>query len=781
MSKHNYQGALRLYIRGDKDEVAVFVRELMNKSDASYQIPQKVVRPLTDELAEAEVTMGDVSSLWLDELNGQWPALRLKGLLKPDKGRCVRLSSRGGKERISYTLRHETDAGKAMPRPSWWEQDSLFITETLPDGTLRLKACPRRDKIMHVPDTVTAIAAKAFYHNTDIEELWLPPQVTSVGKDAFAGCGKLTVFCPPDSAGEAAALNAGISVCTEPASPQGLLLQIKHRYAYHLSEDGAVIDGYRGQERDALIPCSIEGRPVTAIGPKAFENKELLASVSIPDSVTYIGSAAFRGCRSLTRLRLPSALRRIGFDAFEACSGLTEVDLPEGVTALGYGAFERCGNLRSVSLPASIRRVDGDPFIGTPWFYDQPDGCIYANSILIAFKGEEKEVVIAPGTTAIAGWAFADHDEIRSIRIPDSVKAIGESAFEGCSHLREITLPAGLTAISNSAFEGCERLSRIDIPDSVVYLGHRAFKDCHKLSCLPAMAGVRSLGMSVFWGCRGLAEVIVPSHVQDIGWGAFAKCPHLRRAIVENEDCRVSDHAFDEDPQLDEAFIPGLVLKDMEHRRRVYYALLFCSTDHPRKEAESAAYTAYIRRQKKEIFAACLQKDKAAWLAKACRIAPPDLPETDELTETATGQRRTECTSFLLEYKHRHFSPAQIAAYESKRLDADFRPPTVAELRRSWIIHDNGDGTAAINGYKGYDADIVLPDAVGRKPVTAIGKKAFCRQRTVRELRSVTIPESVTFIGEQAFAGCEKMTIYAQSGSYAAAYAIDNHIPLKAE
>lgn len=65
------------------------------------------------------------------------------------------------------------------------------------------------------------------------------------------------------------------------------------------------------------------------------------------------------------------------------------------------------------------------------------------------------------------------------------------------------------------------------------------------------------------------------------------------------------------------------------------------------------------------------------------------------------------------------------------------------------------DNTAVIvKRYKGTAADVTIPSRSKGKPVTAIGRAAFHGS----SFTSVTIPDSVTFIGEAAFADCSNLT-----------------------
>ena len=67
---------------------------------------------------------------------------------------------------------------------------------------------------------------------------------------------------------------------------------------------------------------------------------------------------------------------------------------------------------------------------------------------------------------------------------------------------------------------------------------------------------------------------------------------------------------------------------------------------------------------------------------------------------------------------------------------------------------NNGDGTVTITGYTGPVTAVTIPNTINGLPVTSIGYDAFYNGATPGPgiLTSVTIPDSVTSIGDFAFA-----------------------------
>ena len=230
-------------------------------------------------------------------------------------------------------------------------------------------------------------------------------------------------------------------------------------YAYALFDDGTVeITSYGGADTEIVIPDTLDGKPVTAIGERAFYYSLSLTSVTIPDSVTHISQKAFSCCFQLTSITLPSGLTAIESGTFDLCKFLTTIDIPDSVAAIADDAFIGCKALQSFTLSPNH-----------PYFFLADDAlCRTADSTLLLYPNarENRTYRIPDGIAAISAYAFYDCDLLESVVIPDSITQIPERAFYGCSALASVSLPDSLTEIGNGAFSNCTALTLTVTPDS---------------------------------------------------------------------------------------------------------------------------------------------------------------------------------------------------------------------------------------------------------------------------------------------------------------------------
>ncbi len=124
--------------------------------------------------------------------------------------------------------------------------------------------------------------------------------------------------------------------------------------------------------------------------------------------------------------------------------------------------------------------------------------------------------------------------------IPDTtngypVTIIGPLAFFDGS-LTNITMGTNVTDIEQDAFYYCTGLTSITIPNSVTNIGNAAFGSCSSLSHVTIGTRVTSIGNAAFADCPRLTEVMIPKSVANIGSGAFANCSSLTSITVDEQN-----------------------------------------------------------------------------------------------------------------------------------------------------------------------------------------------------------------------------------------------------
>ena len=257
---------------------------------------------------------------------------------------------------------------------------------------------------------------------------------------------------------------------------------------------------------------------VTGIGYCAFNYCSNLTSVAIPNTVTSIGGYAFYRCSGLSSIAIPNYVTSIGNGAFEYCSGLTSITIPNYVTAIGSYAFYYCNGLTSITIPNSVTSIGDNAFGGC----NNLNYNVYGNAYYIGNTDNPYWVLIKTKSTsitscdinnnckAISSYAFSDCNKLTAITIPNTVTSIGSYAFNDCSSLAEITISNSVTSINSYTFSGCNKLASIIIPNTVTSIGYGAFNNCSNLESITIPNSVKSIGDGAFYGCSSLESISLP-------------------------------------------------------------------------------------------------------------------------------------------------------------------------------------------------------------------------------------------------------------------------------
>ena len=235
-------------------------------------------------------------------------------------------------------------------------------------------------------------------------------------------------------------------------------------FAYTAADGEVTITEYIGTSEHVLIPDTIDGLPVTALGHRAFYEKTV-TTVVVPDSVTEIGAACFSGDNYLVSLKLPDGLKRLPPASLESCMRLYDFDLPQSLEKIYSSVFEFNYYLTHLTLPSSLTEIEQQNFIGlyglqsltlaednAAFKLDETNGLLMTadgTRLLHCFSDivPAEEIILTEGVKIVDPFAFHYDYDVKRIVLPEGVETIGAMAFAMCPNLTEIVIPASVTDI----------------------------------------------------------------------------------------------------------------------------------------------------------------------------------------------------------------------------------------------------------------------------------------------------------------------------------------------
>lgn len=136
------------------------------------------------------------------------------------------------------------------------------------------------------------------------------------------------------------------------------------------------------------------------------------------------------------------------------------------------------------------------------------------------------------------------------------VTTIGNRAFQNCTALTNVTIPNSIKTIRSRAFYGCTALTNVTIPNSVTTIENDAFQNCKNLERVE----INSQGTSsCFKGLTSIKQIIIGNNVTDISDYAFAGCSSLTSVTIGERVSRLGYHSFADCPSLTSIKIPSSV------------------------------------------------------------------------------------------------------------------------------------------------------------------------------------------------------------------------------
>jgi len=432
-------------------------------------------------------------------------------------------------------------------------------------------------KTVELPTSITVIPERAFYYCEGLVTVTIAEPVVTIGSEAFDSCTMLETINF-----NAKALTT-VDSYFSPFSASGFDIKDK---TINIGAGVTVIPAYlfRGMKIKAVNFA--EGSVCAVISEGAFVDSTL-PHIALPDSVKTIGKSAFGGCFSLESIDLGNGVETIGNGAFRVCEKLTSISFPDSVISIGENACIECDALRSITFGKGLKTIGQlafrdcfaleeiifnavamNDFTANPYLFGAtsrtsngvtvtigacvtriPD-YIFHNSGNSNFDDSKIiKVVFEQRSTCeyIGSYAFADCRDITEFVIPDSVRSLGKNVFSACRGLSSLTIGAGVEEIGDGLVAGCSALSKVELSEGIRTIGYGAFLGCDAIERIVIPNSVTSIGERAFYECDGLKEITIGAGVKTIGKNAFYNCKMLSKVYynaVAADDLADKNYVF---------------------------------------------------------------------------------------------------------------------------------------------------------------------------------------------------------------------------------------------
>ncbi len=370
------------------------------------------------------------------------------------------------------------------------------------------------------------------------------------------------------------------------------------------------------------------------------------------------------------------------------------------------------------------------------------EGVFIGCESIIAFD----ELKYFTGLTSIEDEAFEYCTSLTTITLPETITSIGNYAFVDCVRLKSITIPNSVTSIYDTAFNSCNSLKSVVLPDSFEVVATPYNYDDIDSSDGVGNPFYYCRSLEAFYGKPVSADnrcIIIDNNLISVAMGGLTSYTIPEGVVSINSwACYLYD---DSDDGVDNNIYTTITIPSsvtyIGYRGTYAKELNFMSPEPPTLfRHTSGDYTSSWLDDKTEVIyipdgalSAYLASD---WLPEEKSLIYFDISTVDP-DQLITYKYNTEYSSYAPEVNK------NLTGYAvNRQLNGVgyilFTEP-VTEI-----------SGPLFSSRERYVTEITLPESL-----TTIGERAFY---ACYGLTSITLPESLTTIGAEAFYGCDGLT-----------------------
>ena len=304
------------------------------------------------------------------------------------------------------------------------------------------------------------------------------------------------------------------------------------------------------------------------------------------------------------------------------------------------------------------------------------------------------------------------------------VTSIAELAFYYCYDLNSITIPSTITEIGCDAFQWCLSLKSITIPDGVSRIEDRVFFGCQSLTSIVIPEGVIYIGDNAFGECSNLFSISISNRVAHIGNSAFGGTAWFNN---QQDGCIYINNSF----YAYKGEMPSNTHIDVKEGTEQICGYAFKNY----VQLNSITLPNSVRHIGIEAFSGCTSLTSIAFPDSINFIGDYAFSDCSSLSSIVIGNSVTSIGSLVF-----------TGCSSLTSIDVDENNPNYASI--DGVLYDKNI-TTLMCCPQGKTL-VTIPNSV-----TSIGDYAFSY---CSSLTSVTIGNSVTSIGSFSFYGCQSLT-----------------------
>ncbi len=281
-----------------------------------------------------------------------------------------------------------------------------------------------------------------------------------------------------------------------------------------------------------------------------------------------------------------------------------------------------------------------------------------------------------------------------------------------------------VTSIGKYAFYDCSSLVSVTIPNSVTHIGDHAFYKTSSLTSVNIPNSVTSIGDYAFRGCSSLTAIDIPNSLTKIVHGMFDDCSSLATVTIPNSVTSIDTWAFSSCTSLTSITIPNSVT------RIGSFAFEYC------RSLTAITIPESVTDFGSGAFESCSSLTSVVWNAIKC------------------GQA----------YNYDGYTHFEIELMNS----TNYSYEEIGEFVKYFLDEGN-----IINNSPFHGCDGIKSFSFGEN--VEFIPEGLCYG--LDGITSITIPESVSSIGERSFGECSSLdTIYCYSKDLPIMYLTDLHV-----